>query len=212
MKSTPPGVAVALAALVLDRLLRRDDFAACPETSHGSLSLFGPLECTDPWIWPIAIYFGSCCYCRPCWPWPGVRAATGGAVGRAGAGGTAPRRWGDRLVGGHRVPYRCPGSAARGRIPAPPLPPGRDVVLLVDDSRSMAAEDAVPDRLGVAVEAASSLVARSRQPGNRVAVVAFAGRGVLRCPLTEDLGAVATPCEHSGRAMSARLAQISAQA
>ena len=65
------------------------------------------------------------------------------------------------------------------------------MVLLVDDSRSMAAEDAVPDRLGVAVEAASSLVgALARQPGNRVAVVAFAGRGVLRCPLTENLGAV----------------------
>ncbi len=78
-----------------------------------------------------------------------------------------------------------------GRITAPPLPPGRDVVLLVDDSRSMAAEDAVPDRHGVAVEAASSLVgALARQPGNRVAVVAFAGRGVLRCPLTENLGAV----------------------
>ncbi len=77
-----------------------------------------------------------------------------------------------------------------GRIPALPLPPGRDVVLLVDDSRSMAAEDAVPDRLGVAVEAASSLVnALARQPGNRVGVVAFAGRGVLRCPLTENLGA-----------------------
>ena len=64
-------------------------------------------------------------------------------------------------------------------------------MLLVDDSRSMAAEDAVPDRLGLAVEAASSLVrALAREPGNRVAVVAFAGRGVLRCPLTENLGAV----------------------
>ena len=29
-----------------------------------------------------------------------------------------------------------------------------------------------------------------REPSNRVAVVAFAGRGVLRCPLTENLGAV----------------------
>jgi Ca-activated chloride channel family protein len=78
-----------------------------------------------------------------------------------------------------------------GRVPAPPLPPGRDVVLLVDDSLSMAAHDAVPDRLGVAVEAATSLVARlGREAGNRVAVVAFAGRGVLRCPLTENLSAV----------------------
>ncbi len=55
----------------------------------------------------------------------------------------------------------------------------------------MAAEDAVPDRLGLAVEAAEALVrAIGQEPGGRVAVVAFAGRGVLRCPLTENLGAV----------------------
>jgi Ca-activated chloride channel family protein len=78
-----------------------------------------------------------------------------------------------------------------GRVLAPPLPPGRDVVCLVDCSRSMAARDAVPDRLGVAVESASKLVqALVREPGSQIAVVAFAGRGVLRCPLTENAGAV----------------------
>jgi Ca-activated chloride channel family protein len=77
-----------------------------------------------------------------------------------------------------------------GRAAGAALPPGHDVVLLVDASRSMGAEDAVPDRLGVAVEAAESLVAAlGREPGDRVAVVAFAGRGVVRCPLTENLGA-----------------------
>jgi len=78
-----------------------------------------------------------------------------------------------------------------GRSIAPPSPPGHDVVLLVDVSRSMAAEDAVPSRLAVAIESAESLVnALAREPANRAAVVAFAGRGVLRCPLTENLGAV----------------------
>lgn len=73
----------------------------------------------------------------------------------------------------------------------PPMAPGHDVVLLVDVSRSMGAEDAVPDRLGVAVEYAVKLVeALAEGPDNRAAVVAFAGRGVLRCPLTENLGAV----------------------
>lgn len=68
---------------------------------------------------------------------------------------------------------------------------GPDVVLVVDVSRSMGVEDAVPDRLGVAIEAAESLVsALGRESGGRAAVVAFAGRGVLRCPLTENLGAV----------------------
>ena len=56
----------------------------------------------------------------------------------------------------------------------------------------MGAEDAVPDRLGVAVAAARGLmeaIGRGGE-GERVAVVAFAGRGVLRCPLTANLGAV----------------------
>lgn len=78
-----------------------------------------------------------------------------------------------------------------GRVAGPPVPPGHDVVLAVDVSQSMAVEDAIPNRLAAAVEAAGSLVnAVAREPSNRVAVVAFAGRGVLRCPLTENLGAV----------------------
>ncbi len=77
-----------------------------------------------------------------------------------------------------------------GRAPGAEAPPGHDVVLLVDASRSMAAEDAVPDRMGLAIGAASGLVrALGGSAGNRVAVVAFAGRGVLRCPLTGDLDA-----------------------
>ena len=77
-----------------------------------------------------------------------------------------------------------------GRL-GPALAPGHDVVLLIDVSRSMGAEDAVPDRLAVAVDYAIKLVeALSQGPDNRAAVVAFAGRGVLRCPMTENLGAV----------------------
>jgi Ca-activated chloride channel family protein len=78
-----------------------------------------------------------------------------------------------------------------GPLLAQKLPPGQDVVLLVDVSRSMGVHDAVPTRLGVAIEAATSLLAAlAPEVGNRAAVVAFAGRGVLRCPLTENLGAV----------------------
>ena len=55
----------------------------------------------------------------------------------------------------------------------------------------MAAEDAVPNRLAVAIESAESLVnALAEESANRAAVVAFAGRGVLYYPLTENLGAV----------------------
>jgi Ca-activated chloride channel homolog len=78
-----------------------------------------------------------------------------------------------------------------GSLPTPALPPGHDLVLVIDVSRSMAAEDAVPNRLAVAIGVAESLVRPlGRDDSNRAAVVAFAGRGVLRCPLTENLGAV----------------------
>ena len=83
-----------------------------------------------------------------------------------------------------------------GRLPGSELPPGHDVVFVVDVSRSMGAEDAPPDRLGAATRAAGSLLdALGREPGHRAAVVAFAGRGASRCPLTEDLGAAAEALE-----------------
>ncbi len=79
-----------------------------------------------------------------------------------------------------------------GRRAEPEPPSGHDVVILIDVSRSMGAEDAVPNRLATAVEAARGLIAAlGREPGDRAAVVAFAGRAVLRCPLTENLGAAA---------------------
>ncbi len=85
-------------------------------------------------------------------------------------------------------------AMARPRWGSPvgsPPTPGHDVVLVIDTSRSMAAEDAVPNRLGAAVAAAADLVeSLAAEPGSRAAVVAFAGRGVVRCPLTENFGAV----------------------
>jgi Ca-activated chloride channel family protein len=77
-----------------------------------------------------------------------------------------------------------------GRLGSP-RPPGHDAILVVDISRSMGAEDAVPNRLAVAVEAAEGLVnALAWKPDDRAAVVAFSGRGLLLCPLTENLRAV----------------------
>lgn len=73
------------------------------------------------------------------------------------------------------------------------LEPGQDVVFLVDVSLSMAATDAAPSRLGLALEAAEILLnALARSENSRAGVVAFAGRGVARCPLTSNLGAVAS--------------------
>lgn len=65
---------------------------------------------------------------------------------------------------------------------------GVDVVFILDVSTSMAATDVAPDRLGRATHGASSLLAKLG--GDRVALVTFAGRAVVACPLTPDLGAV----------------------
>jgi Ca-activated chloride channel family protein len=65
---------------------------------------------------------------------------------------------------------------------------GSDVVVVIDTSLSMAAEDVSPDRLGLARHAVDSLLRRIE--GNRVALVTFAGRATTNCPLTLDLAAI----------------------
>ncbi len=63
---------------------------------------------------------------------------------------------------------------------------GRDIVFVLDVSRSMAAEDLVPSRLGKAKYAIMDMV--DTLDGDRVALVVFAGTAVLKCPLTLDYG------------------------
>ncbi len=59
-----------------------------------------------------------------------------------------------------------------------------DVMFVLDTSRSMLAEDAAPNRLARAKAEISELV--SRLDGQRVGLIAFAGRAVQVCPLTPD--------------------------
>ncbi len=61
---------------------------------------------------------------------------------------------------------------------------GRDVVILLDTSRSMLAEDIKPSRLERSKIAISDLLEKLR--GDRIAIVAFAGSAVVKCPLTQD--------------------------
>lgn len=63
---------------------------------------------------------------------------------------------------------------------------GRDIVFVLDVSRSMIAEDLAPYRLGRAKFAIKDMI--DRLAGDRVALVAFAGTAVLKCPLTLDYG------------------------
>ena len=65
---------------------------------------------------------------------------------------------------------------------------GRDVVILLDVSRSMLAEDIYPNRLSRAKLEVSELL--DELQGDRIGIVAFAGSAVVRCPLTNDYGFV----------------------
>ncbi len=65
---------------------------------------------------------------------------------------------------------------------------GSDLAVVIDTSLSMAAEDLVPSRLEQAKHAVQSLI--TRLEGDRVALVTFAGRAVVTCPLTADHGAI----------------------
>jgi len=63
---------------------------------------------------------------------------------------------------------------------------GRDVVFLLDVSKSMLAEDLVPNRLERAKLAILDCVEKLQ--GDRVGLVAFAGTAAVKCPLTLDYG------------------------
>jgi Ca-activated chloride channel family protein len=64
---------------------------------------------------------------------------------------------------------------------------GRDVLILLDVSRSMLAEDVAPNRLARAKADLRDLVASlERAGGFRVGLIAFAERASLLCPLTSD--------------------------
>jgi len=68
---------------------------------------------------------------------------------------------------------------ASGRVSA-------DIMVVLDVSRSMLADDAPPNRLARAKAEIGSLV--DRMSGNRVGLIAFAGRAAVLCPLTPDYG------------------------
>lgn len=68
---------------------------------------------------------------------------------------------------------------------------GRDILAIVDVSRSMLAEDIKPTRLDSAKRKLYDLteILKTRFPGDRLGVVLFAGDAFLYLPLTTDFGA-----------------------
>lgn len=67
---------------------------------------------------------------------------------------------------------------------------GIDIVLSMDISSSMLARDFIPDRLTSAKRLAAEFVAN--RPGDRIAVVAFAGEAFTQSPLTSDQATIGT--------------------
>lgn len=65
---------------------------------------------------------------------------------------------------------------------------GRNVFIAIDTSKSMLADDMFPNRLTRAKLAAQDLL--EKLPGDRVGLIAFAGRSFLQAPLTTDHEAV----------------------
>ncbi len=75
---------------------------------------------------------------------------------------------------------------AWNRVPQEITRRGRDVVFMIDVSRSMLAEDLRPNRLERAKLAVLDGV--SKLGGDRVGLIVFAGAASVKCPLTLDYG------------------------
>jgi Ca-activated chloride channel homolog len=115
------------------------------------------------------------------------------AVGRVQATGVGRSRW------AHRVPSLFRGLALAAFIVALARPQtgitsetvrseGIDIILVLDVSSSMLAEDLEPNRLEAAKTVAADFVSGRRN--DRIGLVAFAGQAFTQAPLTFDHGVV----------------------
>jgi len=73
---------------------------------------------------------------------------------------------------------------------------GIDVIIALDTSRSMMAQDIKPSRLDKAKKEIMNFLDRLK--GDRVGLIFFAGDSMIQCPLTLDYGAVLTFLEIAG--------------
>lgn len=73
---------------------------------------------------------------------------------------------------------------------------GVDVVIALDVSKSMLAEDSKPNRLEVAKQLVNKLMARLQN--DRIGLILFAGRAYLQMPLTTDHGAARMYVQNAG--------------
>lgn len=64
---------------------------------------------------------------------------------------------------------------------------GQDIIVAIDVSKSMLAEDISPSRLEKAKHEISGIIDKLR--GDRIGIIVFAGEAFVQCPLTLDYGA-----------------------
>jgi Ca-activated chloride channel family protein len=122
---------------------------------------------------------------RPRLPWAGFGVVDGAAP--------RPTTWRARLAA---LPEALEAVAALAlvvalarpveRVPAPPTPPGRDLLLCLDVSSSMAANDLDPARTRHDVGLALAERFVRARPADRIGLVAFARYADLKCPPTRD--------------------------
>jgi len=80
-----------------------------------------------------------------------------------------------------------------GHVDVPRESHGLDILVALDVSRSMLADDLSPNRLVAAKDSLNGLV--SRLGGDRIGLVAFAGSAFLVCPFTQDYAAFSSMLE-----------------
>ena len=67
---------------------------------------------------------------------------------------------------------------------------GLDVLIAIDTSLSMLAEDIKPNRISQAKIELARLATQVSDSGNRLGIIAFAGESLVQCPLTLDINAI----------------------
>jgi Ca-activated chloride channel family protein len=86
-----------------------------------------------------------------------------------------------------------------GQLPQRQQTVGVDILVALDVSRSMLADDLSPSRLAVARQALDALLPELR--GDRIGLIAFAGSAFLVCPLTSDHDGFAAVLAEAGPAL-----------
>jgi len=83
-----------------------------------------------------------------------------------------------------------------GQVTLPQQSQGLDLLIALDVSRSMLADDLPPTRLAAAKRAVSGLLGQLR--GDRIGLIAFAGSAFMVCPPTRDTDTFAAVLDETG--------------